>query len=92
MSVHFVSATVLSLSCNYDRASPIAQLVERVAVNLKVAGSNPAGRALDALAPPNGCRHHLTKILPSPVIVQLDLPLSANTLDFNHYSKTRLFS
>ena len=28
-------------------ASPIAQLVERAAVNLKVAGSNPAGR--DAL-------------------------------------------
>ena len=27
------------------RASPIAQLVERAAVNLKVAGSNPAGRA-----------------------------------------------
>ena len=26
------------------RASPIAQLVERAAVNLKVAGSNPAGR------------------------------------------------
>lgn len=26
------------------RASPIAQLVERVAVNRKVAGSNPAGR------------------------------------------------
>ena len=25
--------------------SPIAQLVERAAVNLKVAGSNPAGRA-----------------------------------------------
>jgi hypothetical protein len=27
-----------------ERASPIAQLVERVAVNRKVAGSNPAGR------------------------------------------------
>src|SRR5687768_4048911 len=26
--------------------SPIAQLVERAAVNLKVAGSNPAGRVL----------------------------------------------
>ena len=28
-----------------DYASPIAQLVERAAVNLKIAGSNPAGRA-----------------------------------------------
>ena len=36
------------------RASPIAQLVERVAVNRKVAGSNPAGReASPFTAPPH---------------------------------------
>ena len=34
--------TVLQVWYDYD--SPIAQLVERVAVNHKVAGSNPAGR------------------------------------------------
>lgn len=33
------------------RASPIAQLVERVAVNRKVAGSNPAGREASTFAP-----------------------------------------
>ena len=32
------------------RASPIAQLVERVAVNRKVAGSNPAGREASSFA------------------------------------------
>ncbi len=32
------------------RASPIAQLVERVAVNRKVAGSNPAGREASRFA------------------------------------------
>jgi hypothetical protein len=38
------------------RASPIAQLVERAAVNLKVAGSNPAGRAsLLRFAPRHDC-------------------------------------
>jgi hypothetical protein len=35
------------------RASPIAQLVERVAVNRKVAGSNPAGREASSFATPH---------------------------------------
>ena len=39
-------------------ASPIAQLVERAAVNLKVAGSNPDGRAAFT---------HTTHAQPSPV-------------------------
>ena len=34
-----------------SRASPIAQLVERAAVNLKVAGSNPAGRDSSSYTP-----------------------------------------
>ena len=34
------------------RGSPIAQLVERVAVNRKVAGSNPAGRVVFQLYNP----------------------------------------
>lgn len=35
-----------------ERASPIAQLVERVAVNRKVAGSNPAGREASSFVAP----------------------------------------
>ena len=38
------------------RASPIAQLVERAAVNLKVAGSNPAGR--DSFTAPCAAKPH----------------------------------
>ena len=43
------------------RASPIAQLVERVAVNRKVAGSNPAGREASRFAShltPCYLKHH----------------------------------
>ena len=39
-----------------NRASPIAQLVERAAVNLKVAGSNPAGR--DSFTAPCAAKPH----------------------------------
>jgi len=46
------------------RASPIAQLVERAAVNLKVAGSNPAGRASLLLFAPRTSTPLLRAVLP----------------------------
>ena len=64
-------------------ASPIAQLVERAAVNLKVAGSNPAGR--DPLR--RASSRHCSRI---SLAWGSSLPQSIHTLLYHLPSRTRL--